>query len=119
MNDRELIDEWEVRDLEDNSVLRAQVFRCSSLGNLGREGLQIVVLGRFVNFEPRVVEQWIYKANKQGVQEYLLEEHSWIKHSDQWIKLYLLVSESLKAKVEIKTRSSAPVSKEYLLPFSG
>jgi hypothetical protein len=38
-------------------------------------------------------------------------------HEDQYIKNYLVMGTPLKARVEVKTRSSKPVVKEYVLPF--
>jgi hypothetical protein len=38
-------------------------------------------------------------------------------HTDRYIKIYLVTGSPLKAKVEVKTRSSKLVVKEYELPF--
>ena len=38
-------------------------------------------------------------------------------HEDQYVKNYLVLGLPLKAKVEVKTRSSKPVIKEYEIPF--
>ena len=65
-NEKKTLDVIEVRDLEDNSVLRVQVDSCTELGNLSKPGLQLFYMGQFVNFEPFVCEQWNYKAKKAG-----------------------------------------------------
>jgi hypothetical protein len=111
------IDEWSVKDLEDNSSLNIIVESCTELGNNSKPGIQIIYMGNIVNFEPNVVEQWAYKAGKEGVTDYLLSEKSWMVHTDRYIKIYLVTGSPLKAKVEAKTRSSKPVVKEYELPF--
>jgi hypothetical protein len=110
------IDEWAVKDLEDNSSLKIIVEGCSELGNNAKPGIRVLFLGYTINFEPNRVEQWAYKAGKEGVTEYLLSD-SWTAHVDQYIKVYLLTGSILKAKVEVKTRSSKPTIKEYELPF--
>ena len=110
------IDEWSVKDLEDNSALRIVVEGCSELGNNPRPGIRVMFLGYTVNFEVSLVEQWVYKAGKENLTEYVLKD-SWMVHTDQYIKVSLLVGEPLKARVEVKTRSSKPVVKEYPLPF--
>ena len=110
------IDEWAVKALEDNSSLKIVVQGCSELGNSAKPGIRVLFLGYTINFHPDLVEQWVYKAGKEGVTEYLLSD-SWTAHADQYIKVYLLTSGSLKAKVEVKTRSSKPTIKEYELPF--
>jgi hypothetical protein len=111
------IDEWSVKDLEDNSSLNIIVESCTELGNNSKPGIQIIYMGNIVNFEPNVVEQWAYKAGKEGVTDYLLSDKSWMVHTDRYIKIYLVTGSPLKAKVEVKTRSSKPVVKEYELPF--
>ena len=110
------IDEWAVKDLEDNSSLKIVVQGCSELGNSAKPGIRVLFLGYTINFYPDLVEQWAYKAGKEGVTEYLLSD-SWTAHSDQYIKVYLLTGTPLKAKVEVKSRSSKPTIKEYELPF--
>lgn len=111
------IDEWSVKDLEDNSSLRIIVEGCSELGNNAKPGIRVMFLGYTINFEPNIVEQWAYKAGKENKTEYLLSD-SWTAHTDQYIKVSLLIGTPLKAKVEVKTRSSKPVIKEYEIPFS-
>lgn len=111
------IDEWSVRDLEDNSSLTIAVDSCTELGNHAKPGIQVYFMGTIINFEPLAVERWVYQAKKEGVTEFLLEKHSWISHTDRYIKNYLIIGKPLKAKVEVKTRSSEPVIKEYELPF--
>ena len=65
-NIKTMIDEWEVRDLEDNSSLKIGVASCTELGNKGVPGIQVYYLGYIVNYEPLIVEQWAYKASKSG-----------------------------------------------------
>ncbi len=110
------IEEWAVKDLEDNYSLKIVVEGCSELGNSAKPGIRVMFLGYTINFYPDLVEQWAYKAGKEGKQEYLLSD-SWTAHTDQYIKVYLLTGSPLKAKVEVKTRSSKPTIKEYELPF--
>jgi ABC-type taurine transport system substrate-binding protein len=110
------IDEWSVRDLEDNSSLNIVVEDCTELGNNSKPGIQVMFMGKIINFEPNIVEQWVYKAGKEGVTEYVLDD-SWLVHTDQYVKISLLTGTPLKARVEVKTRSSKPVIKEYPLPF--
>ena len=110
------IDEWSVKDLEDNSSLKIVVQGCSELGNNAKPGIRILFLGYIVNFYPDLVEQWVYKAGKEGVTEYVLSD-SWMVHTDQYIKVALMIGSPLKVKVQVKTRSSKPIVKEYALPF--
>jgi hypothetical protein len=117
-NVKTVLDEWSVKDLEDNSALRIMVESCTELGNNAKPGIQVHYLGYIVTFEPNIVEQWAYKAGKAGVTEYLLEDKSWLAHTDQYVKLFLVTGSPLKAKVEVKTRSSKPMIKEYSLPFA-
>lgn len=117
------IDEFEVRDLEDNGVLRIYVEHNTEMGNRGVPGIQVwyTIAGgtSIVNFEPLHVERWAYQAQKQNVEEYLLADYSWITYEDTYIKNYLIVDEKLKARVEVKVRSKkAPIVREYDLPFS-
>jgi hypothetical protein len=116
-NIRTKIDEWEVRDLEDNSALRIYVENCSELGNQGRPGIQVLYMGQYVTFEPLAVERWAYQAQKAGKTELLLEDKSWLAHEDQYVKNWLVLGSPLKARVEVKTRSSKPKVREYALPF--
>ena len=117
------IDEWEVRDLEDNGVLRIYVEHNTEMGNRGVPGIQVwyTIAGgtSIVNYEPLHVERWAYQARKQQTDEYLITDHSWIYYEDTYIKNYLVLGEQLKAKVAVKVRSSAKViTKEYDLPFT-
>lgn len=117
------IDEFEVRDLEDNGVMRIYVEHNTEMGNRGVPGIQVwyTIAGgtSIVNFEPLHVERWAYQAQKQNVQEYLLADYSWVTYEDTYIKNYLVVDETLKARVEVKVRSKkAPIVREYDLPFS-
>ncbi|HSZ25584.1 MAG TPA: hypothetical protein VK766_07705 [Cytophagaceae bacterium] len=112
-----MIDEWEVRDLEDNSSLKIGEASCTELGNNSKPGIQVYYLGYTVNYEPLIVERWVYQATKAGATEYLLTDNSWMVHEDQYIKNYLILGSPLKARVEVKTRSSKPIIKDYSLPF--
>ena len=116
-NTKTLLDEWSVKDLEDGSSITISVYSCTELGNQSKPGLQVWYFGTVINYEPLAVEKLAYQASKAGVQEYLLESNSWMVHEDQFIKNYLVTGDTLKAKVEVKTRSSKPVTKEYELPF--
>ncbi len=116
------IDEFEVRDLEDNGILRIYVEHNTEMGNRGVPGVQVwyTISGgtSIVNFEPLHVERWAYQAQKQNVREYLLTDYSWITYEDTYIKNYLIVDEKPKARVEVKVRSKkAPIVREYDLPF--
>ena len=42
-NEKTLIEELEVKDLEDGSVLRVRAEACTELGNQGRPGMQLPV----------------------------------------------------------------------------
>ncbi len=116
MADKKLIDEIKVKDLEDGSALRVEVFECSELGNESRPGLQTLSMGHFSNFEPVMAERWAYQLKKEGKAELLLDS-SWTYHEDQYIKIYFVSGTPAKAKVIVKTRSSKPVEKIYDLPF--
>ncbi len=116
-NIKTVLDEWSVKDLEDGSSLKILVESCTELGNNSKPGIQIHYLGYILNYEPNIVERWVYQAGKAGVSEMLLEDYSWMVHEDQYIKNYLIIGTSLKARVEVKTRSSKPTIKEYDLPI--
>lgn len=111
------LDEWSVRDLEDNSSLNIRVVSCTELGNQSKPGVQVYYMGHILNYEPLSTERWAYQASKANVSEYLLKDYSWMAHEDQYVKNYLIPGPPLKIKVEVKTRSSKPVIKEYELPF--
>ena len=116
------IDEFEVRDLEDNGILRIYVEHNTEMGNRGVPGIQVwyTIAGgtSIVNFEPLHVERWAYQAQKQNVQEYLIAENSWTTYENTYIKNYLIIDETPKARVEVKVRSKkAPIIREYDLPF--
>lgn len=115
--EKTILDEWSVKDLEDGSSLTVTVLNCPELGNQSLPGIQVLCMGTIVNFEPGTVERWAYQATKAGVEEYLLEDKSWLVHEDQFVKNYLVLGTPLKAKVSVKTRSSKVVSREYDLPF--
>lgn len=112
-----ILDEWSVKDLEDNSSLTVTVINCPELGNQSLPGIQILCMGTIVNYEPGIVERWTYQATKAGADEYLLEDKSWLAHEDQFVKNYLVLDTPLKAKVSVKTRTSKIISREYYLPF--
>lgn len=116
-NVKTLLEEWAVKDLEDGSSLRIVVENCTELGNQSLPGIQVHWMGHIINYEPLAVERWAYQAGKAGVTEFLLADNSWMYHQDQYIKNYLIVGSPLKVRVEVKTRSSRPVVKEYPLPF--
>ena len=116
-NIKTIIEEWSVKDLEDGSALNISVIGCTELGNESRPGIQVCFMGNTINYEPLMVERWAYQAGKAGVTEYLLQDYSWMVHEDQYVKNFLIPGTPVKAKVEVKTRSSKPVVKEYILPF--
>ncbi|MEP6737154.1 MAG: hypothetical protein ABJA70_16640, partial [Chryseolinea sp.] len=112
-NVKTIIDEWSVKDLEDNSKINVLVESCTELGNNSLPGIQVLYMGNYITYEPNIVEQWAYKANKAGVTEYFLEDKSWTHHTDQYVKVFLILGSPMKARVEVKTRSSKPIMKEY------
>ncbi|MCE7065951.1 hypothetical protein [Dyadobacter sp. CY326] len=116
-NLKTVLDQWSVKDLEDNSAINVLVEACTELGNSGVPGIQVVSMGQIITYEPNIVEQWAYKAGKQNQEEYFLEDKSWTFHEDQYIKHYLVLGSPLKARITVKTRSSKPITKEYELPF--
>ena len=116
MADKKLIDEIKVKDLEDGSTLRVEVYECPELGNEHKPGLQMLGLGQFSNFEPVTAERWAYQLRKENKTEKMLDS-SWTAHEDQYIKVYFVPGAPAKAKVVVKTRSSKPVEKVYPLPF--
>ena len=116
-NIKTVIEEWSVKDLEDGSSLNISIVGCTELGNQSKPGIQVCYMGNIVNFEPLAVERWNYQAGKVSASEYLLIDHSWMAHEDQYVKVYLVTGSPLKVKVEVKTRSSKTISKEYILPF--
>ena len=116
-NVKTLTDEWAVKDLEDGSSLTITVLNCTELGNQSVPGIQVLYMGNTINFEPNVVERWAYQASKADVTDFLLTDYSWMVHEDQFVKNYLVLGSPLKVKVEVKTRSSKVITKEYELPF--
>lgn len=117
------IDEWEVRDLEDNGVLKIYVEHNTEMGNQGVPGIQVwyTIAGgtSIVNYEPNHVEKWAYQAQKANVSEYLITDYSWMYYDDTYIHNSLVIGETLKAKVAVKVRSKKePIVKEYDLPFT-
>lgn len=114
-----LLEEIEVKDLEDGSVLRVRVESSTELGNNSKPGIQMFWMGYIVNFEPNIAERWNYQAKKAGGGPLLLEDKSWLAHTDQFIKIYYVPGTPPKARVEVKSRTTDnPVVKEYPLPFS-
>lgn len=118
MNVKTIIEEWQVKDLEDNSAIDVKVYSCTEMGNNSKPGIQLTYMGKMINFEPLAVERWVYEANKTEQSELLLSSHSWVVHKDRYVKVSLLTSTPLKAKIEVKSRSSQPKIKEYELPFT-
>jgi len=117
-NEKTILDSIEVKDLEDGSTLVVTIFSCTELGNNGLPGLQVAYLGYLVNFEPLIVEKWAYQAKKAGTTTFLLEDHSWNVHPNQYVRNYLLLGPELKIRIEVKTRSrESPVVRDYDLPF--
>ena len=116
-NDTTLIEEIEVKDLEDGSKLRVRAEACTELGNNSKPGIQVHFLGYIVNFEPNIAERWNYQAKKAGGGPLLLDS-SWTAHTDQFIKVYFVPGALPKARVEVKSRTTdTPVTKEWDLPF--
>ncbi|MCF0065849.1 hypothetical protein MUK70_03700 [Dyadobacter chenwenxiniae] len=113
-----LMDQWAVKDLEDGSWLIITVNSCTELGKESLPGIQVLYMGNAINFEPVITERWAYQATKAGVTEFLLADYSWMAHEDLFIKNFLIVGDTLKTKIEVKTRSSKLISKEYELPFT-
>jgi len=117
-NVKTIIDEWEVKDQEDNSCISVYVSHQTEMGNKSLPGLQVLCAGKIVNYEPLHVERWLYAARKNSQTEFLLEDGSWIVYDDTYIKQFLVCGDQLKARIEIKVRSKdKPVIKEYALPF--
>ena len=113
------VDEWEVKDLEDNSTITVHVSHNTEMGNGSLPGLQVFCMGRFVNHEPVITERRAYAAKKAGTTEYLLADESWMVYEDTYVKHSLLTGNQLKARIEVKVRSrDKAVIKEYELPFS-
>jgi len=119
MNVATIVEEWDVKDLEDDSTIRVLVTHNTEMGNRSVPGLQVLCAGQFTNYEPVITEKWAYAAKKAGATEWLLEDHSWMVYKDTYIKFYLLTAPALKARVEVKVRSrEEAVVKEYALPFA-
>ncbi|WP_271766655.1 hypothetical protein [Aquimarina algiphila] len=103
------IDKWYVKDLEDNSAIEVKAYSCTEMGNDAKPGIQLTYMGKMINFEPIAVERWLYKASKTKQTEMLLSSLSWTVHKDnRYVKVFLLTETPLKAKIEVKTRSSQP-----------
>ena len=114
-----MIDEWEVKDLEDNSSISVYVSHQTEMGNKSLPGIQVVCAGRIVNYEPLHVERWLYAAKKAKQPDYLLEDGSWTVYDDTYIKQFLVAGDPLLARIEVKVRSKdKAVVKEYALPFA-
>jgi hypothetical protein len=114
------LDEWGVKDLEDNTTINVEVFHYSEMGNNNVPGLHITATyASPVNYEPLHVERWAYAAKKAHQTEYLIENLSWMTFEDTYVKHFLLIGDKLKAKVEVKVRSKErSIVKEYELPFT-
>jgi hypothetical protein len=116
------IDEWELLDLEDNGRLRIYVEHNTEMGNQGVPGIQVwyTVAGgtSIVNFEPLHVARWAYQARKNNQDALLLDDYSWNQRPDTYVQNFLVIGETLKARVVVKVQSSpTPTTKEYELPF--
>lgn len=118
MNQKTTIEEIEVKDLEDGSKLTVTAVACTELGNQSKPGIQIWYMGNIVNFEPLICERLAYQAKKAGGGPLLLESNSWMVHADQFVKVYFVPGAPPKARVEVKSRTSDVVTKEYPLPFT-
>lgn len=75
-NMRTKLDEWEVKDLEDNSNLRIYVEHYTELGYQSVPGIQVKYMGNYVTFEPIGVERLVYWAQKARETEFLMEDKS-------------------------------------------
>lgn len=118
-NTKTVLESFEVKDLEDNSMIRVLVEHCTEVGNEGKPGIQVHYMGNIVCFEPLMAARLAYQARKAGKTELLLEDRSWLVHQDQFVKLFLVLDGKPQVRVEVKTRSkSKPVVKTYPLPFS-
>ena len=112
------VDEWEVRDLDDNSTISIYVEHNTEMGNKSLPGIQVWSGGNIINYEPLHVERWAYAAKKANQPEYLIENSSWMVHQDTYVKYFLVTGKKLKAKVAVKVRSKdKEIVKEYELPF--
>ncbi len=113
-----LLDEWEVKDLEDGSRFRVTVEYRSEMGNRSQPGLLVQCMGRYVNYEPCHVERWAYEASKLEQSVFVLQNESWLYHNDQFVRFSLVIDKVLKARVEVKLKSKKqPIVKDYELPF--
>ncbi len=118
-NTKTILESFEVKDLEDNSVIRFLVEHCTEVGNEGKPGVQVHYMGNIVCFEPLMAARLAYQARKAGKTELLLEDRSWLAHQDQFVKLFLVLGNEPQVRIEAKTRSrSKPLVKTYALPFS-
>jgi hypothetical protein len=118
-NIKSKIDEWEVKDLEDNSTIRVYVEHNTEMGNNSVPGIQVWTAVGIVNYEPLHTARWAYAAKKAGQQEFFIADSSWTVYEDTYIKNSLILGETLKAKIEVKVRSSDnAIVKEYELPFT-
>lgn len=117
------IDEFEVRDLEDNSIYRVLVQHCTQLGNKNQPGIRITYniggAGYYCVYEPYSGEKLHYDAKKAGG-VLVRKDKSWEVHPDRWLRNTLVIDgDKLKARIEVKVRSKdEPVVKEYELPFT-
>jgi len=71
-NIKTTIDEWEVKDLEDNSTFSVCVLHNTEMGNNAQPGIQVICAGKIVNYEPLHTERWAYAAKKANQTEHSL-----------------------------------------------
>jgi hypothetical protein len=112
------LDEWEVRDLEDNSSLRIYVESATELGNQSLPGIQVMYMGQFVTMNHWLWNDGHTRPIKQAKLNTCWKINSWMVYEDQYVKNWLILGSPLKARVEVKTRTSRPKIREYVLcPF--
>jgi hypothetical protein len=118
------LDQFEVRDPDDNFNYRVMIEACETLGNYGKPGIRISYtvpgLSSAAVFEPHLGKRWHAQAVKDGVTELLIKERSWMQYDDAWLKNYLVLGgDKLKVRVELKVKgNNEPEIREYDLPFS-
>lgn len=118
-NQKTVIEEFTVKDLEDGSKITVTAMACTELGNQSKPGVQIYYMGYIVNFEPLACEKMAYQAKKAGGGPMLLADQSWTVHTDQFVKVYFVPGATPAARVEVKTRTvDAPVTRDFPLPFT-
>lgn len=119
--EKTVLESWTVKDKSDQSShYEITVYECTEMGNQSKPGLQVLYMGRYVNFEPIITTKWYNEAKKKGVNEYLLPDdnsYTYRENKGEYVKIYL-VCEPLSLKVEVKTTTSKPVIKTFELPFT-